>query len=354
MGKTKKQKKVKVYPLISVCTPTYNRRPFIPTMFECFKNQTYPRDRIEWIVVDDGTDKIQDLIDESGIENIKYFPIEEKMTLGAKRNFMHTKSTGSIIVYFDDDDYYPPERISHAVEKLQNNKTALCAGASEMYIYFKHIQKMIQCGPYGERHATAGTFAFRKELLDMTKYNETASLAEEKEFLHGYTIPFVQLDPMKTILVFSHEHNTFDKRRMLENPNPNFVKESDKTVDSFIKSESEVNIKKFFLEEIDEKLKDYEPGEPKMKPDVLKQMAEIDVQRAKLMEERNKQMQEQKNAMENIMVHLPGKEKPEKITLETALMIIKQQSDEIGSLKSRVTEMQNMNENLQQIIQKKK
>ena len=73
MGKTKKQKKVKVYPLISVCTPTYNRRPFIPTMFECFKNQTYPRDRIEWIVVDDGTDKIQDLIDESGIENIKYF-----------------------------------------------------------------------------------------------------------------------------------------------------------------------------------------------------------------------------------------------------------------------------------------
>merc|ERR1711871_639157 len=163
----------------------------------------------------------------------------------------------------------------------------------------------------------------------------------------GYTIPFVQLDPMKTILVFSHEHNTFDKRRMLDNPNPNFIKESDKTVDSFIKSESEVNIKKFFLEEIDEKLKDYEPGEPKMKPDVLKQMAEIDVQRAKLMEE-------QKNAMENIMVHLPGKEKPEKITLETALMIIKQQSDEIGSLKSRVTEMQNMNENLQKIIQKRK
>ena len=25
------------------------------------------------------------------------------MTLGAKRNFMHTKATGSIIVYMDDD-----------------------------------------------------------------------------------------------------------------------------------------------------------------------------------------------------------------------------------------------------------
>ena len=61
---------------------------------------------------------------------------------------------------------------------------------------------MYQAGPYGPNHATAGTFAFRVELLKKTKYNENASLAEEKEFLKDYTIPFVQLDPMKTILVF--------------------------------------------------------------------------------------------------------------------------------------------------------
>ena len=35
---------VKFYPFVSVCTPTFNRRPFIPTMFECFKNQDYPYD----------------------------------------------------------------------------------------------------------------------------------------------------------------------------------------------------------------------------------------------------------------------------------------------------------------------
>ena len=44
------------------------------------------------------------------------------MLLGAKRNFIHEKCNGSIIVYMDDDDYYPPDRISHAVEKLQNDK----------------------------------------------------------------------------------------------------------------------------------------------------------------------------------------------------------------------------------------
>ena len=84
------------------------------------------------------------------------------MVLGAKRNFMHDKCKGSIIVYMDDDDYYPPDRISHAVEKLTNNKNALCSGSSEIYVYFKDMKKMMKCGPYGEKHATAGTFAFKK------------------------------------------------------------------------------------------------------------------------------------------------------------------------------------------------
>ena len=136
--------KKKYFPLVSVCTPTFNRRPFIETIFSCFRNQTYPKDRMEWIIVDDGTDRIKDLVDKSGISQIKYFEMPNKVSLGEKRNYMHSKATGSIIVYMDDDDYYPPDRVSHAVDKLMENKQALCAGSSEIYIYFKHIQKMIQ------------------------------------------------------------------------------------------------------------------------------------------------------------------------------------------------------------------
>ena len=40
-------------PLVSVCTPTFNRRPFIPAMLQCFAHQTYPRDRMEWVIIDD-------------------------------------------------------------------------------------------------------------------------------------------------------------------------------------------------------------------------------------------------------------------------------------------------------------
>jgi glycosyltransferase involved in cell wall biosynthesis len=316
-------KKKKKTPIVSVCTPTFNRRPFIPIMLECFRNQNYPKDRIEWIIVDDGTDKIADLIENANIPQIKYFSLDKKMSLGEKRNYMHKQSTGSIIVYMDDDDYYPPERISHAVERLTSNPSALCAGSSEMYIYFKHIKKMYQSGPYGPNHATAGTFAFKRELLHHTQYENHAALAEEKAFLKNYTVPFVQLDPMKTILVFSHEHNTFDKRELLKNPHPDVFKESPKTVDMFIKFKDEEHIKKFFMKDIDKLLAKYEPGLPKMKPDVLKQIKEIDEERAKMMQ--------QHNANGPIMLQQPGKE-PVALSSQDVINMIQQQQQQINSM----------------------
>jgi glycosyltransferase involved in cell wall biosynthesis len=263
------------YPFVSVCTPTYNRRPFIEGMIKCFNNQTYPKDKMEWIIIDDGTDKIEDLVKEH--QNVKYFKYDEKMSLGKKRNLLHEKSKGEILVYMDDDDYYPPQRVSHAVEKLMSNKEALCAGSSEIYIWFKHINKMYQFGPYGPQHATAGTFAFKRKLLETNKYDEEACLAEEKSFLKDYTVPFVQLDPMKVILVFSHNHNTFDKKKLLDNPHPQFVKESNKTVNNFIK---EKDLKDFYMN-IDTLIQFYSPGLPKMKPDVLEQMVKLEEIRRK-------------------------------------------------------------------------
>ena len=351
--------KKKYYPLVSICTPTFNRRPFIPTMFECFRNQTYPKDRMEWIIVDDGTDRIRDLVESSGITQIKYFEMPKKVSLGEKRNYMHSKATGTIIVYMDDDDYYPPERVSHAVEKLMDNKQALCAGSSEIYIYFKHIQKMIQFGPYGPNHATAGTFAFRAELLKQTRYQDHAAVAEEREFLKGYTIPFVQLDPMKTILCFSHEQNTFDKRKLLDNPHPDYVKESPKKITDFIRLEKEANIKKFFVEDINPLLEKYEPGNPKMKPDVLKQIAEIE-------KEREKMMQDEMSKNGQIMLNQPGKPPVPMSMTQVADLLSKQnetmakqgemltkQGVQLQAYERRIAELETINRNLQKLLLEK-
>jgi hypothetical protein len=291
----KKQGKLDKLPFVSICTPTFNRRPFIPIIIKCFENQTYPKDKMEWIIVDDGTDKIEDLV--THIPQVKYFKYDNKLSLGTKRNITNEKAKGDIIVYMDDDDYYPPDRVSHAVDKLRQNPKALCAGSSAMYIYFKHIQKMYQFGPYGPNHATAATFAFRKELLLKTRFDESASLAEEKKFLKDYTIPFVQLDPLKSILVFSHNHNSFDKKELLKQLPNQFIKETSITPSDIVK---EYSILQFFMEDINKLLDDYAPGLPENKPDVTKQLIQMKETREKMMQDNIKKNNEYNNLIQKL------------------------------------------------------
>jgi hypothetical protein len=169
-------------------------------------------------------------------------------------------------------------------------------------------------------------------------------LAEERAFLKDYTIPFVQLDPLKTILVFSHIHNTFDKKRLLENPHPDYLKESPKTIDMFIRGEKEAHIKKFFLEDIEELLSNYEPGEPKMKPEVLKQTKQLAEERKKMAQERN--ATQPNNG--SILLQSPGKE-PVPLSNEQIVELLQNQHNEIEALKRRNAELEEMINQLQRM-----
>jgi hypothetical protein len=322
MGKKPKKPTHLIKPLVSICTPTFNRRPFIKTLIKCFEHQTYPKDKMEWIIIDDGTDKIEDLVKD--IPQVKYYKYDEQMVLGKKRNIMHEKCSGDIIVYMDDDDYYPPERVSHSVEMLLSHPKALCAGASEIYIYFKHINQMYQFGPYGPNHATAGTFAFKKELLDEHSYDDNAALAEEKHFLKNYTVPFIQLEPKKTILVFSHIHNTFDKKTLLDNPHPDYCKPSDKKVEDIVKSKE---LKEFFMN-VDDELEKYDFGKPMNKPEVLRQTNKIAEERKKMVEEARK------NNEGKIIVEQNGKQVV--LNNEQIVEILKQQNQKIQELTKKI------------------
>ena len=328
---------LKKYPFVSVCTPTFNRRPFIHAMIACFNAQDYPQDRMEWIIIDDGTDPVEDLV--SSHPRVKYFKYDTKMTLGRKRNLLHEKSRGEILVYMDDDDYYPPKRVSHAVEMLVSHPDALCAGSSEIYIYFKHIKQMKRFGPYGPNHATAGTFAFKRKLLKQHKYNEDACLAEERAFLKDYTVPFVQLDPMKVILVFSHEHNTFDKRKLLVNANPEVVRDSPKKVMDFIKDH---NLRRFYLADLEKLLEDYAPGRPEMKPDVIAQTLQLEKERAKMAEDAAA------GAGGKIIFQQPGQE-PVTLNNQQIVQIIQNLQTEVESKNNEIAKLK---ESYFELIQK--
>jgi glycosyltransferase involved in cell wall biosynthesis len=226
-------------PFVSVVTPTYNRRKFIPYLIECYKSQTYPLTSMEWIIFDDGPESVEDLFTEASktIPNIRYIRHEgEKILIGGKRNRLNKEAKGDIIVAMDDDDFYPPERVAHVVYRFASQPKVELAGSSEIYMFFTDNQKIYKLGPYGQFHATNGTMAWRKSYALTHKYDETVTHAEEKSFLEAYKNPMIQLDPFKVMLVLSHTQNTFDKKKLREDKNNTFIKETGMKINSFIKN----------------------------------------------------------------------------------------------------------------------
>ena len=313
-------------PRVSLCTPTFNRRPFIQAMVQGILQQKYPKQLMEWIIVDDGTDKIGDLVKD--IPFVKYISVDEKMLLGKKRNFMHEQCTfkedDAIVVYIDDDDYYPPERVSHAVDKLVHSK-AECAGSSELYLWFNDLEKMYKVGPYGPMHATAGTFAFKRSLLKTCSYEEDAVLSEERHFLKDYTIPMVQLDPKKTILVVCHSQNTFDKHRVIETDSK-YCCESALTIKHFIKAPA---LYKFYTQGMEIELAKYSAGTMMHKPEVIEEM----------------KRREQEQAQQNIpLLQFTTKDgRTIKFHPEQLMRMFQQKSEECNELQKEIQKLKELN-----------
>lgn len=207
------------------------------------KAQDYPHDLIEWIIMDDtpdtdSSDKFPKDLD--GI-TVRYYYLKKKVTLAKKRNLLNMQAKGKYIINMDDDDYYPPCRVSHAVHTLIEKGTPL-AGSSKMYMYFSRDRSIYQLGPYRENHGTAATMAYTKEYTLSHDFGD-GHYAEEGVFTEGWKHPMAQLDPFKTVLALSHSDNTIEKTMFLEERYGHIgrtVHETKMTLDDFIKDKGQV------------------------------------------------------------------------------------------------------------------
>jgi len=192
---------------------------------------------MEWIILDDGSDSVEDCFKARAkdLPMLRYIREPEKQNIGKKRNRLIQEAKGDIMIWMDDDDFYPPERVLHVVTKFKQYPTVQLAGSSEIYMYYADIKTIYKLGPYNANHATNGTMAVRRSYALSHAYDETVTHAEEKSFLESYKHPMIQLDPMKTMLVFSHSENTFNKIKMRDDPNNPFVKKTTMKIRDFIK-----------------------------------------------------------------------------------------------------------------------
>ena len=220
-------------PLVSCLCPTANRREFIPQMLRCFTQQDYPK--IELIVLDDGDDKIGDLIplDDrqqfSQLPRIRYFYELPKKNHGQKMNRCMELASGEYCIVVDDDDWYAPNRISRQIQPLLDNPQIQVSGTGQLYYRLHGANKAFRYVNLTDKK-WIGAIAFRRSAWENNRFEERGFGAD---FYFINKIPYDQwcdLNDLTLMVSTIHAANAAPKCI----PSPSFVEVPWETVTAII------------------------------------------------------------------------------------------------------------------------
>lgn len=104
-------------PTFSILSPTYNCANFILRSYHSLCSQT--RDDWEWVIVDDGSnDNTQEIVKTLNDSRVKFHTYAVNKGRGFARNYGLTKCLGEIVVVWDIDDIYLPNRLENIYNEI--------------------------------------------------------------------------------------------------------------------------------------------------------------------------------------------------------------------------------------------
>jgi hypothetical protein len=209
-------------PPISVLTLLYNRKTFIDLAFHNILTTDYPKDKIEWVIVDDSdiaeeqaSDKILKFGREASPLSMTYIPLS-KRTIGRKRNVGINRCQHDIVLCMDDDDHYPVSSFRRRVSALLTHswkpQAAVC---STIACYnLMHGTSAVNTPPWSlplRQRVSEATFVFYKKWWEAKNF-PNSNVAEGEEFLEGREEDVLELQPQQIIVAMSHSKNSTSRR----------------------------------------------------------------------------------------------------------------------------------------------
>jgi hypothetical protein len=110
-------------PLVSICTTAYNHERYIAEAIESVLAQDWPADRLEYLVIDDGSTDGTLAAIEPYRDRVRVIH-QANQGVRAVMNRVVGEMTGDVICSVAGDDTCPPDRVRRLVEALQANPTA--------------------------------------------------------------------------------------------------------------------------------------------------------------------------------------------------------------------------------------
>lgn len=194
--------------LVSCVMLTKDRRDLLPLALRSYRSQDWTEK--ELIVIDDGKDHVEDLF--QGIPECRYFHTEPWGTVSDKLAFACDKTSGEILVTWDDDDWYAPTRITDQVTRLVESGKSLTGYHT---ILFFDGQRVWQYR--GERDYCTGTSqVYRRSLIKKHRpYSKNVGYDNDLWGSARNDGGVIAVDGTKMLVARIHDRNVSGPRRSL-------------------------------------------------------------------------------------------------------------------------------------------
>jgi hypothetical protein len=213
----------KELPSISIVTLLYNRRKFTELAFHNLLSTDYPKDKIEWVVVEDSdiqdeqaSDKIIKFGRQASPMSVSYIPLQKKTPIGEKRNIAIERAQHDIILMMDDDDHYPVtsfrRRVSWLLDHMWKPNATVCTTIA-CYDLLKGTSA-VNSPPFAlplKQRVSEATLTFKKSWWEAQRFS-LLDMGEGESFLAGREDEVLEVPPQQIIVAMTHNTNASSRR----------------------------------------------------------------------------------------------------------------------------------------------
>jgi len=169
---------------VSVVIPTYNRKDMLKNCIKSLFDQTYPKNKYEIVLVDDGSnDNTEDMIIKlQKVSPVQFQYIKQKNKGPAEaRNLGIKNANGEIIAFTDDDCIADRDWLKQLIRPFKDNHVKGVAGKvigiGNIRTPFTHLIENLK----GEHHITSNIAYRKNELFNVGLFNKKFQPLEDIE-----------------------------------------------------------------------------------------------------------------------------------------------------------------------------
>ena len=186
-----KNKDYSYQPFVSIIVPTYNEEERIDRCLKSINDLKYPKEKIEIIVVDDGSqDNTIDIARKYGVSILR----QQHLGCATARNRGVEHAKGEVIAFIDADDVCKEEWLIETVPYLKDKQIGAVGCSHDLlnakkrdFVIISHKEKCFRhiMSPDRTDHiGTSGCVIKKRVFLEVGGFNPEFSAAEDTELSH--------------------------------------------------------------------------------------------------------------------------------------------------------------------------